>query len=99
MHDDRVLVEERITRELTERLPLLVHPDRRPMLVEAGPGLDELAPFEVGDRWGAPWGTTWFRFHGDIPQEWAGRRVEALIDLGFRMDAPGFQCEGLVRDE
>ena len=27
-----------------------------------------------------------------------GRRVEALIDLGFRADSPGFQCEGLVRD-
>ncbi len=33
-----------------------------------------------------------------MPAAWSGRRVEALIDLGFRLDTPGFQCEGLVRD-
>ena len=33
-----------------------------------------------------------------MPAAWAGRRVEALLDLGFRADSPGFQCEGLVRD-
>ena len=33
-----------------------------------------------------------------MPGPWSGRRVEALLDLGFRIDAPGFQCEGLVRD-
>ena len=98
MHDDRELVEERITRELAERVLPLVHPERRPLTVEAGPSLDELAPFAVGDRWGPPWGTTWFRFTGDVPGPWSGRRVEALLDLGFRIDAPGFQCEGLVRD-
>ena len=30
------------------------------------------------------------------PTEWAGRRVEALLDLGFDQNMPGFQCEGLV---
>ena len=48
MHDDRELVEERITRELPERVLPLVHPQRRPLTVEAGPSLDELAPFDVG---------------------------------------------------
>ncbi|MGH9272486.1 MAG: alpha-mannosidase [Ilumatobacteraceae bacterium] len=99
MHDDRELVEERIARELRERLPVLVHVAREPMAVEAGRSLDELAPFAVGRPWGAPWATTWFRFSGAIPALWEGGRVEALLDLGFRMDAPGFQCEGLVRDE
>jgi alpha-mannosidase len=98
MHDDRVLIEERIRRELTERILPLVHPERRPLEVEAGPSLGELSPFAVGERWGPPWGTTWFRLSGDVPDAWAGRRVEALIDLGFRLDSPGFQCEGLVRD-
>ena len=98
MHDDRRLVEERITRQLAERVLPLVHPERRPLTVEAGPSLDVLVPFSVGDRWGAPWATTWFRFTGAVPASWAGRRVEALVDLGFRLDAPGFQCEGLVRD-
>ena len=98
MHDDRDLVEERITRELNERVLPLVHPTRRPLSVEAGPSLDALGPFAVGQRWGPPWATTWFRFTGEVPADWSGRRVEALIDLGFRIDAPGFQCEGLVRD-
>ena len=29
---------------------------------------------------------------------WSGRRVEAIIDIGFDADSPGFQCEALVRD-
>jgi alpha-mannosidase len=98
MHDDRELVEERIRRELSERVLPLVHPARRPLDVEAGPALERLGPFAVGQRWGAPWDTTWFRFTGDVPAAWSGRRVEALVDLGFRADSPGFQCEGLVRD-
>ncbi|MET0910345.1 MAG: alpha-mannosidase, partial [Ilumatobacteraceae bacterium] len=98
MHDDRELVEERITREVAERVLPLVHPQRRPLTVEAGPSLHDLAPFAVGQRWGPPWATTWFRFRGDVPAQWSGRRVEALLDLGFRLDSPGFQCEGLVRD-
>jgi alpha-mannosidase len=31
-----------------------------------------------------------------VPHEWAGRTVEAVIDLGFDRNMPGFQCEGLV---
>lgn len=33
---------------------------------------------------------------GAVPESWAGRTVEALIDLGFDANMPGFQCEGLV---
>ena len=99
MHDDRELVEERISRELTERVLPLVHPQRVPLDIAAGPSLERLAPFALRQHWGPPWGTTWFRFTGTVPAAWAGRRVEALLDLGFRADAPGFQCEGLVRDD
>jgi len=98
VHDDRELIEERITRELVERVLPLVHPERLPLAVEAGASLDELTPFEVGSEWGPPWGTTWFRCTADIPDSWSGARVEAIIDLGFEADSPGFQCEGLVRD-
>ena len=98
MHDDRELVEERIRRELTERVLPLVHPERAAMTVTAGPSLEEQSRFEVGARWGPPWGTTWFRFSGCVPAGWVDRRVEAVFDLGFRADSPGFQCEGLVRD-
>lgn len=98
MHDDRELIEERITRELHDRVLPLVHPQRLAMSVEAGPSLDELGPFEVGSAWGPPWGTTWFRLRSAVPDAWAGRRVEAIIDIGFDADSPGFQCEALVRD-
>ena len=33
-----------------------------------------------------------------MPADWAGRRVEVVIDLGFGGDWPGFQAEGLVHD-
>lgn len=98
MHDRRRLVEQRIRREVAERLGPLVHPQAEPLAVTAGPALDELAPFTVGSRWGTPWDTTWFRLTGTVPAAWADRDVAALVDLGFRADMPGFQCEGLVRE-
>ena len=53
-------------------------------------------PPSVGDRWGPPWNTTWFRVTGAVPQAWAGRTVEAVIDIGFDVDRTGFHAEGLV---
>ncbi|MFG3023310.1 alpha-mannosidase [Streptomyces sp. NPDC048254] len=107
MHDDRSLVEARLKRVLDERIRPAVYPESVPLDVAVwhAPGepvpIDEgLAaepgPIEVGARWGAPWGTSWFRVTGTVPEEWAGRTVEALLDLGFDENMPGFQCEGLV---
>jgi len=96
--NDRELVEKRIQRELWQRVLPLVHADRRPLTIESGSDLDHLAPFEAGTSWGAPWGTTWFRLTGAVPEPWAGQRIEAVIDLGFHRRAAGFQCEGLVVD-
>ncbi len=100
VHDDRELADRRIERELWERVLPLVHAARTPLTVDAGPSLDELTPFVVGDVWGEPWGTTWFRLSGNVPEGWLDRRrvarVEAIIDLGFTHDPPGFQAEGLV---
>ena len=56
----------------------------------------QYAAAKVGDAWGPPWGTTWLRLTAWVPREWAAREVEAVIDLGFTDDVPGFQCEGLV---
>jgi len=98
VHNDRDLVEKRIHRELWQRVLPLVHRDRRPLIVEAGPDVDHLVPFEAGSSWGTPWATTWFRLTGELPESWADRRVEAVIDLGFNPNAAGFQCEGLVVD-
>ena len=68
MHDDRALVERRIDREWWERVVPLVEIDRmHARAVEAGPTLDRLTDFAVGSRWGAPWGTTWFRLTAEIP--------------------------------
>ncbi|MEU6238765.1 glycoside hydrolase family 38 C-terminal domain-containing protein [Kitasatospora sp. NPDC047058] len=107
MHDDRTLVESRLKRVLDERIRPAVHPASVPLEVsvwtapgEPVPVAEGLAaprtPIAAGDAWGAPWGTSWITVTGTVPAEWAGRTVEALLDLGFDANMPGFQCEGLV---
>ncbi|MFK0104297.1 alpha-mannosidase [Streptomyces sp. NPDC091217] len=107
MHDDRSLIEARLKRVLDERIRPAVYPESVPLDVavwhapgEPVPVAEGLAaepePIAVGARWGAPWGTSWFLVTGTVPEEWAGRTVEALLDLGFDENMPGFQCEGLV---
>ena len=107
MHDDRTLVEARLKRVLDERVRPAVYPESVPLEVavwhapgEPVPVAEGLAaepePVRVGARWGAPWGTSWFRVTGTVPEAWAGRTVEAVLDLGFDENMPGFQCEGLV---
>jgi len=98
VHANRDLVEKRIQRELWERVLPLVHPHQLQLTIEAGPDVEHLEPFVAGSSWGAPWATTWFRLTGEIPADWAGQRVEAVVDLGFHDRAAGFQCEGLVVD-
>ncbi|MEU6949358.1 glycoside hydrolase family 38 C-terminal domain-containing protein [Streptomyces sp. NPDC046316] len=107
MHDDRTLIESRLKRVLEERIRPAIHPESVPL--EAGiwtapdepvPVAEGIAaprtPIAAGDAWGAPWGTSWLTVSGEVPEAWAGRTVEALIDLGFDANMPGFQCEGLV---
>ncbi|CAN5801062.1 glycoside hydrolase family 38 C-terminal domain-containing protein [soil metagenome] len=98
MHDDRRLVEQRIRRHLAERMTPLVHPESEALQVAAGPTGEDLVPIAIGDKWGPPWATTWFELTGKLPDSWRGRHVEAIVDLGFEADSPGFQCEGLVID-
>ncbi len=107
MHDDRSITEHRLRRVLTERIKPAVHTRPVPLAVERweAPGepvpvAEALAaaygPCAVGDAWGPAWGTTWFKVTGTVPAGWAGRTVEAVLDLGFDRMMPGFQCEGLV---
>ncbi|MFG2137762.1 alpha-mannosidase [Streptomyces sp. NPDC048650] len=107
MHDDRALIEARLQRVLNERIRPALYPESVPLEVAAwvAPGepvpvAEGLAaphtPVAVGDAWGAPWGTTWFKVTGQVPREWAGHTVEAVLDLGFDERMPGFQCEALV---
>ncbi len=109
MHDDRALVEGRLERALSQFIRPALYTARAPMSVRAWhvrgepvPVQEALKaayePFEPGTAWGAAWATSWFRLEGEVPAEWAGRRVEALIDLGFSGAQPGFQAEGLVYD-
>ncbi|MGO2052516.1 alpha-mannosidase [Glutamicibacter sp. 287] len=107
MHDDISLTTGRVKRVLNERILPSVYSDSVPLEVswhelpgEPIPAVEGIAldytPTQVGGAWGAAWGTTWFRLRGQIPESWAGRRVEAVIDLGFDANMTGFQCEGLI---
>ncbi len=112
MHDDRVLTEQRLERVLRERIRPAVHGAAVPseaVPLEVGawhvPGepvppaeglAAEYQSFAVGTAWGRPWGTTWFSCRGQVPAEWAGRDVAAVIDLGFSRGGPGFAAEGLI---
>jgi alpha-mannosidase len=111
VHDDRKLVEDRIARYLTHQVRPALHTARAELTVTAWPVPGEpvpvaevlrvpeadYRPFAVGEPWGGPWSTVWLRFSGRIPPQWAGQRVEALIDLGFDPGrGPGGQAEGLV---
>jgi alpha-mannosidase len=107
MHEDIALTVGRVKRVLIERVVPAIHSDAVPLTVTAhalpsepispADGLRlEYEPYSVGTPWGPAWGTTWFRLDGEIPQRWAGKRVEALIDLGFDVNMTGFQCEALV---
>jgi alpha-mannosidase len=112
MHDDRVLTEQRLERVLRERIRPAVHgaaATQEAVPLEVGawhvPGepvppaeglAAEYQPFAVGTAWGRPWGTTWFSCRGQVPAEWAGRDVAAVIDLGFSGGWPGFSAEGLI---
>ncbi|MGI5459562.1 alpha-mannosidase [Streptomyces sp. CA-249302] len=107
MHDERRRIEERAERLHNQRIKPAIYAATSPFTVEAwqAPGepvsFEEAAaaayaPFAMDTPWGPPWGTTWFRMSGQVPAEWAGKRVEAVIDLGFVGDWPGNQAEALV---
>ncbi|MFE0515493.1 alpha-mannosidase [Streptomyces sp. NPDC058964] len=107
MHDERRRIEERVERLHNQRIKPAIHAATAPFEVEAwqAPGepvsFEEAAaapyePFAMDTPWGPPWGTTWFRMRGRVPDAFAGRRVEAVIDLGFVGDWPGNQAEALV---
>ena len=55
----------------------------------------EFKQFRTGEPWGPPWSTTWFHVEGRVPDEWKGRRVVAVFDLGFS-GPTGFTCEALA---
>jgi alpha-mannosidase len=107
MHDDRISLERRLSRVLTERLIPAIYPRSVGLTVrrwdvpgEPVPVADALAadyrPAAVGEAWGPAWGTTWFELSVEVPPEWATDELEGVVDLGFERGGPGFAAEGLV---
>src|SRR5918994_1529154 len=107
MHVNRVEIDRRLSRVVSERLLPAVYRSSVPLTVRRFdvPGEPisvaealsaEYEPAQVGERWGPAWGTTWFELAADVPDEWAGEIVEGVVDLGFDHEVPGFAAEGLV---
>ncbi|WP_282944648.1 alpha-mannosidase [Cellulomonas endometrii] len=107
MHRSLADLTARIDRTLKERVLPWVHTQRTPLEVTVAHLPGEPLPFAeavrlpfertaVGEPWGRAWSTSWFRLRGVVPPGMAGRRVEVLVDLGFRTGGPGFEAEGLV---
>lgn len=107
MHRHLTDLTARIDRTLRERILPAVHTHRTPVEVTVAHLPGEPVPFAeavrlpfvptaVGEPWGRAWSTSWFRMRATVPPEMAGRRVELLVDLGFRTGGPGFEAEGLV---
>lgn len=104
MHDTAVLIEARVRRFIDERLRPNVHGDLAPAVLASWEVPGEPVPFTeavgqvyehfaVGTKWGRPWGTTWLRLRGTVPD---APGAELLFDLGFNASEPGFQAEGTV---
>jgi alpha-mannosidase len=106
VHDDAALVEMRLERFVRERISPAVYRRRCPLAVSGWqvPGepvpfrtarRQHLTPVVLGQVWGPPWGTTWFRVAGDVPPGWGGDgvRLEVEVDLGYTGTQPGFQAE------
>lgn len=110
MHDDRRITEVRLARFVRERIAPAVYSRTVPLTLsswevpgEPVPALEamrqDFQPQEHGASWGRPWGTTWLRLQGEVPESWGGSpdtAVEVVVDLGFTTEAPGFQCEGIA---
>lgn len=108
MGSEDEIVAARVAKLIRQVIRPAVHAARAPLEVAATSLEGEPLPpeevyrrrfeaFAVGSPWGGAWSTTWFRFSGRVPEEWAGSRVVALVDLGYR-GLEGFGGEGLVWD-
>jgi alpha-mannosidase len=106
VHDSSRRTHDRVERALRERIRPAVVRASVPLDVTVNhlPGepvpareaiSGEFRPARVGDRWGPPWGTSWFHATGRVPAEWSGGHVVLRADLGFS-GGPGFQAEGLI---
>ncbi|MFJ3404752.1 alpha-mannosidase [Promicromonospora sp. NPDC090134] len=109
MNDNAVQVEHRVNNTVRDLLVPALFPRRAPVRITAWEVPDEpvpfaeavrheFTPFEVGQAWSKPWGTTWFHVTGSVPDGWRrpGTAVQLFVDLGFSRLMPAFQAEGLL---
>lgn len=107
MHDKTEISLGRIDRYVREWVQPAVVACRQPLSVTSWEAADEPVTFDeamrgeysphgIGQAWGKPWGTTWFRVRGEVPSSWdgPGMRAEIQVDLGWMAQQPGFQAEG-----
>ncbi len=106
MHNDRSLVENRLYRTLEQRIRPHIYGASVPLTIEVWHAPGEPVPVDealaadykdaqIGDAWGPPWGTSWFKLSGQVPGDWDGKPAEAVVDLGFS-GGPGFSAEGFA---
>ncbi|WP_104044662.1 alpha-mannosidase [Arthrobacter sp. ZGTC412] len=110
MHDDRRITEVRLERFVRERINPAVYSRSLPLTLSSWDVPDEPVPaleamrqkFQPQEHcapWGKPWGTKWLRLQGEVPEFWGTEpdtTVEVVVDLGFTIEVPGFQCEGIA---
>jgi alpha-mannosidase len=103
---DATSIRERVLRYLEQRIGPASVTTRASVEIAAWTTPGEPVPFELalvqtytpvekGERWGAPWSTTWFRIRGMSPGK-PNPASELLVDLGFIDAQVGFQAEGLA---
>lgn len=106
MQKARKLTEDRILVTPERFIKPLLHRRKMQLQIEAAAVGDEpitwkqvqeldFQPFEVGQKWGAQWDTVWFRMKAKVPEDWAGEKLVALLDLSYVL-YEGFGREGMV---
>jgi len=79
-------------KRFAEAVKARVYPQRAPLSAECTTHPDTPIPYAqaltaafrpiaVGEPWGELWACAWFRFSGNVPADFAGHEVGALIDL------------------
>ncbi|MEV8214353.1 glycoside hydrolase family 38 C-terminal domain-containing protein [Leifsonia sp. NPDC077715] len=110
MTDELDRVEHRVANVVRDQLAPALHRRSLPLTITAWEVPDEpvpfteavaqtFTPFQVGQKWSKPWGTTWFHLTGEVPAGWTtdaeGTTLQAVVDLGFSGLVPAFQSEGM----
>ena len=106
-HDVTAPAVQRLRRLLNQRVRPHIVTSAQPMLVQASVEMFDSVPFEtvaslelrpffIGESWGRPWHTVWFKLTADVPTASVDHQYVAHIDLGFSGRGDGFQAEGMA---